>query len=334
MTIIVTGAAGFIGSNFVNEWFKTSNEKVISYDKLTYAGNKKNLENQKNNINHLFVKGDINNLNKVSQIFKIHKPRAIINFAAESHVDRSISNADHFIKSNIFGVYNLLNVSYKFWLKLSSKEKLNFRFLHISTDEVYGDLSLSDKTFTEDNKYYPNSPYSASKASADHIVRAWNKTFGLPTLVTNCSNNYGPHQFNEKLIPLCISKALNGEKIPVYGNGKQIRDWLYVTDHCSAIRKVLENGAVGETYNIGGLCEIRNIDVVNKICEILDEIYPNKSKKSYKFQIKFVKDRLGHDFRYSVNIDKIFKELGWRPVETFNSGIRKTINWYLKNKIC
>jgi len=331
MSIIVTGGAGFIGSNFILDWFDNNSEAIINIDLLTYAGNIKNLEYIKNNKNFFFIKGDINNKKLIKKIFKDYKPRAIINFAAESHVDRSISSPENFIKTNILGVYNLLEISKEYWENLSSDNKNHFKFFHISTDEVYGELQLSKPPFKEENSYAPNSPYSASKASCDHLVKAWNKTYGLPTLISNCSNNFGPYQYPEKLIPLCIVNSLQNKNIPIYGDGKQIRDWLYVKDHCSAIREILDKGTTGETYNIGGNCEKTNIDVVHSICDILDNLKPNLKRNSYRELITYVKDRPGHDKRYAVNSEKILKEIGWIPKENFESGISKTVNWYLEN---
>jgi dTDP-glucose 4,6-dehydratase len=333
--IIVTGAAGFIGSNFVLNLVNIPNGKAkfISLDKLTYAGNFENLRPILNHINHKFIKGDINDEKILEVIFNKEKPRAIINFAAESHVDRSIKGPAKFIRTNIFGTYKLLEQTRKYYEKLKNSEKAYFRFLHISTDEVYGSLKKNEKPFSEKNNYLPNSPYSASKASSDHLVRAWKETYDIPVITTNCSNNYGPYQFPEKLIPLCIINAINDKPLPIYGDGKQIRDWLYVQDHCNAINLVLKKGKVGETYNIGGGNERTNLQVVNLICEILDKILPKKNKLSYKKQITFVNDRPGHDRRYAINARKIKTKLNWKPKENFNSGIIKTIQWYLSNKL-
>lgn len=333
--IIVTGAAGFIGTNFVLNSISRSNEKtkIVSFDKLTYAGNFENLRPILNNKNHKFVKGDINDDKIIKRILNREKPRAIINFAAESHVDRSIKGPAEFIQTNIFGTYKLLEQTRKYYEKLTNSEKTSFRFLHISTDEVYGSLKKNEKPFSEKNNYYPNSPYSASKASSDHLVRAWKETYNIPVITTNCSNNYGPYQFPEKLVPLCIINAINNKPLPIYGNGKQIRDWLHVQDHCSAITLVLKKGIIGETYNIGGGNEKTNLEVVNLICEILDKILPKKNGVSYKKQITFVKDRPGHDQRYAINSRKIKTKLNWKPKENFNSGINKTIQWYLSNKL-
>ena len=335
MAILVTGGAGFIGSNFIINWINEFNEQVINLDKLTYSGNLSNLKSIEENKNYIFVHGDICDASVINKILNKYKPRAIINFAAETHVDRSINQPDEFINVNILGTFNLLKISLNYWEDLNNNLKANFRFLQISTDEVYGSLKKDEKPFLESNKYKPNSPYSATKSSGDHLVRAYNKTYGLPVLITNCSNNYGPFQFPEKLIPLMIKNALNHRYLPIYGDGLQIRDWLYVKDHCIAITKVLNEGKIGEVYNIGGNNEKTNIEVVNIICEILDEIFPfseNGGKSSYKKFIKKVNDRPGHDRRYSINSDKIKKELNWYPKETFETGIRKTINWYLKNQ--
>jgi dTDP-glucose 4,6-dehydratase len=332
MTIIVTGAAGFIGSNFVLDWFKHSDEMVLSFDLLTYAGNIDNLSSIGSDKKHIFIKGDIGDTNHFLRLLDGYQPRAIINFAAESHVDRSINNPYRFIQTNILGTYNLLECLKSYWGKLNFNDKNNFRFLHVSTDEVYGSLETHSPAFSESNQYLPSSPYSASKASADHLVRAWNQTYDLPVLTTNCSNNYGPYQFPEKLIPLCILNALSDKSIPIYGDGKQVRDWLYVKDHCAAIRAVLDFGNIGETYNIGGKSEKKNIDVVNLVCQILDELKPKSSGFSYKKQIMFVKDRPGHDRRYAIDSSKITQELNWSPKETFESGIYKTVKWYLSNK--
>jgi len=332
MTIIVTGAAGFIGSNFVLNWFEYKDEKVIAIDKLTYAGNLENLKSVETNKNYEFVHGDIGDSELISELLQEHRPRAIINFAAESHVDRSIHGPDEFMLTNIMGTYRMLNAVRLFYDELSDADQNNFRFLHVSTDEVYGTLSATDPAFKETNKYEPNSPYSASKASSDHLVRAWHHTYGLPVFTTNCSNNYGPYQFPEKLIPLCILKALQGENLPIYGDGQQVRDWLYVVDHCKGIVTVLEKGVIGETYNIGGLNEKANLEVVHTLCDLLDELQPREDGKSYREQITFVKDRPGHDRRYAIDATKIANELGWKPEETFETGIRKTVQWYLDNQ--
>jgi len=332
MTILVTGAAGFIGSNFVLNWLKRSDEKIIALDKLTYAGNLENLKSVETNPNYVFVLGDIGDSKLVSELLHKHQPRAIINFAAESHVDRSIHGPDEFMLTNIMGTYSMLQEVRGFYDNLSDLDQKNFRFLHVSTDEVYGTLGATDSAFKEINKYEPNSPYSASKASSDHLVRAWHHTYGIPTLTTNCSNNYGPYHFPEKLIPLCILKALQGQDIPIYGDGQQIRDWLYVVDHCKGISTVLEKGVIGETYNIGGWNEKANIEVVHALCDLLDELQPREDGKSYRDQITFVKDRPGHDRRYAIDATKISNELGWKPEETFETGIRKTVQWYLDNQ--
>ena len=330
--ILVTGGAGFIGSNFVLDWLAHSDEAVINLDALTYAGNLENLDSLKTNAGHLFVKGDIGDTALVSDLLTKYQPRAIVNFAAESHVDRSILGPGEFIQTNIVGTFNLLESVRAYWLKLAETEKKNFRFLHVSTDEVYGSLTKSDPAFTETNRYEPNSPYSASKAASDHLVRAYHHTYGLPVLTTNCSNNYGPYHFPEKLIPLMIVNALAGKPLPVYGDGQQIRDWLYVKDHCSAIRRVLETGKLGETYNVGGWNEKANLDIVNIVCSLLDDLRPRGDGKHYSDQITFVTDRPGHDRRYAIDARKIERELGWKPAETFETGIRKTVQWYLDNQ--
>ena len=332
MTILVTGGAGFIGSNFILNWLDNFNEKVINLDKLTYAGNLNNLRSIQSSENYNFIQLDINNNKENFNILKEYRPRAIINFAAESHVDRSIHDPDSFIETNIVGTYKLLRAAYEFWLAEDAPFKENFRFIHVSTDEVYGTLDGNADPFNESNKYEPNSPYAASKASSDLIVRSYKETYGFPAIITNCSNNYGPYQFPEKLIPLAIKSALSNKKIPIYGDGKQIRDWLYVTDHCDAIIAVLKKGKSGETYNIGGKCEKTNIDLVNLICGLLDEKCPKKNG-SYKDQIEFVKDRLGHDTRYAIDNSKIEEQLGWSPKITFDKGIEQTIEWYIKNKV-
>jgi dTDP-glucose 4,6-dehydratase len=332
--ILVTGGAGFIGGNFVLDWLKVpSNEGVINLDKLTYAGNLSTLDLLKDDPRHIFVHGDIGDKVLVSQLLKEHQPHAILNFAAESHVDRSIRGPAEFINTNIVGTFNLLECAREYWNGLDDSAKNGFRFHHVSTDEVYGSLSNDDPAFTETNPYEPNSPYSASKAASDHLVRAWFHTYGLPVVTTNCSNNYGPYHFPEKLIPLVILNALNSKPLPIYGDGQQIRDWLYVGDHCSAIREVLAKGKLGETYNIGGWNEKTNIDVVKTICAILDELKPRADGKSYVDQITYVKDRPGHDRRYAIDASKVERELGWRPAETFDTGIRKTVQWYLDNPV-
>ena len=331
MTILVTGAAGFIGSNFVLDWLKTSSETVINLDKLTYAGNRHNLATIQDDPRHTLVQGDIGDQSLVPQLLATHRPRAILNFAAESHVDRSIHGPGEFIQTNIVGTFHLLEAARDYWTQSEDTEKANFRFLHVSTDEVYGTLTASDAPFTEQNRYEPNSPYSASKAASDHLVRAWHHTYGLPVLTTNCSNNYGPYHFPEKLIPLTITNALAGKPLPIYGDGLQVRDWLYVGDHCSGIRRVLEAGTIGETYNIGGWNEQTNISIVQRICALLDERRPRADGTSYATQITHVKDRPGHDRRYAIDARKIEQQLGWRPAETFETGIRKTVDWYLEN---
>lgn len=330
--IIVTGGAGFIGSNFVLDWLADSDESVVNLDKLTYAGNLENLVSLREDARHIFVPGDIGDVGLVTELFARHRPRAIINFAAESHVDRSIHGPEDFIQTNIVGTFHLLEVTRAYWSSLESDKKSAFRFLHVSTDEVYGSLAKHDQAFTEKNRYEPNSPYSASKAASDHLVRAYHHTYGLPVLTTNCSNNYGPYHFPEKLIPLCIHNALAGKPLPIYGDGQQIRDWLYVKDHCSAIRRVLNAGRVGETYNVGGWNEKANLDVVNTLCAILDELRPRADGQSYRAQIIFVQDRPGHDRRYAIDATKLEHELGWKPAETFETGIRKTVQWYLDNQ--
>lgn len=331
-TIVVTGGAGFIGSNFVLDYIKAGLGRVINLDKLTYAGNLENLKEIEGNVNHIFVKGDIEDRALVGKLLQEYQPKAIINFAAESHVDRSIHGPEDFIQTNVVGTFHLLEEVRAYWSSLAEKDKAEFRFLHISTDEVYGTLGATDPAFTETTPYAPNSPYSASKAASDHLIRAYHHTYGMPTLTTNCSNNYGPHHFPEKLIPLCLLNALNGKSLPIYGDGQQIRDWLYVTDHCSAIRRVLEAGKVGETYNVGGWNEKANLDVVNVLCDILNELQPRADGKPYQQQITYVKDRPGHDRRYAIDASKVERELGWKPNETFESGIRKTVVWYLNNQ--
>ncbi len=330
--ILVTGGAGFIGSNFVLDWLAQSDEPVINLDALTYAGNLENLTDLSGDPRHLFVQGDIGNFDLVAKLLADHTPHAVINFAAESHVDRSIHGPEDFIQTNIVGTFHLLEAVRPYWSDLAGEAKANFRFLHVSTDEVYGSLEKDDPAFRETCRYEPNSPYSASKAASDHLVRAYHHTYGLPVVTTNCSNNYGPYHFPEKLIPLVINNALAGKPLPIYGDGQQIRDWLYVKDHCSAIRRVLEAGRVGETYNIGGWNEKPNLDVVHTLCTILDELSPRADGKSYEEQIAYVKDRPGHDRRYAIDASKIERELGWRPAETFDTGIRKTVRWYLDNQ--
>ncbi|WFC68460.1 dTDP-glucose 4,6-dehydratase [Achromobacter denitrificans] len=332
MSIIVTGGAGFIGSNFVLDWFATSDEPVITLDKLTYAGNPENLASLADNPNHQLVQGDIGDTKLVAELLAKHKPRAVLNFAAESHVDRSIHGPGEFIQTNIVGTFHLLEAVRAYWNELPTDERAAFRFLHVSTDEVYGSLEKDDPAFSETNRYEPNSPYSASKAASDHLVRAYHHTYGLPVLTTNCSNNYGPYHFPEKLIPLVIHNALAGKPLPIYGDGQQIRDWLYVKDHCTAIRRVLADGKLGETYNVGGWNEKANLEVVHTLCALLDELSPRADGKPYKDQITFVKDRPGHDQRYAIDASRLERELGWKPAETFESGIRKTVQWYLDNQ--
>ncbi len=331
-TILVTGGAGFIGSNFVLDWIESEPATVINLDKLTYAGNLQNLTSLEANPRHIFVRGDIGDAQLVSKLLAEHQPRAIVNFAAESHVDRSIHGPGEFIQTNIVGTFHLLEATRAYWGSLGEEDKAAFRFLHVSTDEVYGSLAPEDPAFKETNTYEPNSPYSASKAASDHLVRAYHHTYGLPVLTTNCSNNYGPYHFPEKLIPLIIHNALAGKPLPIYGDGQQIRDWLYVRDHCSAIRRVLEAGRVGETYNVGGWNEKPNLHVVHTLCAILDELSPRSDGKPYSDQITYVTDRLGHDRRYAIDATKIHRQVGWKPTETFETGIRKTVQWYLDNQ--
>lgn len=330
-TILVTGGAGFIGANFVLEWIREGKGTVVSLDKLTYAGNLENLAALVNNPEHLFVQGDIGDRGLVAKLLAEHQPNAIINFAAESHVDRSIHGPEDFIHTNVVGTFQLLEEVRGYWNGLPAHQQSQFRFLHVSTDEVYGSLGTDDPAFTETTPYAPNSPYSASKAASDHLVRAYHHTYGIPTLTTNCSNNYGPYQFPEKLIPLVIHNALMGKPLPIYGDGSNVRDWLYVGDHCSAIGKVLEEGRIGETYNIGGNNEMTNLEVVRTLCRFLDRTRP-KASGHYSDQITFVQDRPGHDRRYAINAEKIERELGWTPRETFESGIEKTVLWYLENE--
>lgn len=335
MTILVTGGAGFIGANFAIDWLQADDEPVVNLDKLTYAGNLGNLAALQNDERHIFIQGDIGDQPLIERLLSQHQPRAIINFAAESHVDRSIHGPEDFIQTNIVGTFRLLDAVRGYWSDLPLDQKSNFRFLHVSTDEVYGSLGPNAPAFTETHQYEPNSPYSASKASSDHLVRAYHHTYGLPVLTTNCSNNYGPYQFPEKLIPLVIHNALAQKPLPIYGDGLQIRDWLYVGDHCSAIRTVLAKGTSGEVYNIGGLNEKSNIEIVHTLCDILDELRPiasDASISSYRDLITYVKDRPGHDRRYAIDATKIETELGWRPAETFETGIRKTVEWYLDNQ--
>ena len=331
LMILVTGGAGFIGANFVLDWLALHDEPVVNLDKLTYAGNLNTLVSLQDDQRHIFVQGDIGDAGLVKQLLLKHQPRAVINFAAESHVDRSISGPEAFVKTNIVGTFALLEAVRDYWAASSGSQRADFRFLHVSTDEVYGSLARGEAAFTEERRYEPNSPYSASKAASDHLVRAYHHTYGLPVLTTNCSNNYGPYHFPEKLIPLMIVNALAGKGLPVYGDGQQIRDWLYVKDHCSAIRRVLEAGVPGEVYNVGGWNEKPNIEIVHTVCSLLDELQPRAAAGSYSKQITFVKDRPGHDMRYAIDASKIEKALGWRPAETFESGIRKTVQWYLGN---
>ena len=331
MTILITGGAGFIGASFVLDWLAQSDEAVINLDKLTYAGNLETLAGLAGDARHTLVQGDIADGALVASLLAAHRPRAVVNFAAESHVDRSIHGPEDFIQTNVVGTFRLLEAVRAYWAELPADAKADFRFLHVSTDEVYGSLAKDAPAFTEDHRYEPNSPYSASKAASDHLVRAWHHTYGLPVLTTNCSNNYGPYHFPEKLIPLMIVNALADKALPVYGDGLQVRDWLYVKDHCSAIRRVLEAGRPGEVYNVGGWNEKPNIEIVKTVCALLDEMRPKADGQPYSTQITYVKDRPGHDRRYAIDASKIQRELGWKPAETFETGIRKTIAWYLAN---
>ncbi len=331
MTILVTGGAGFIGANFVLDWVSQQSEPVINLDKLSYAGNLQSLASLDGNLQHTFIHGDIGDRTLVSSLLDEHQPRAVLNFAAESHVDRSIHGPEEFIETNIVGTFRLLEAVRGYWNGLNDDARRAFRFLHVSTDEVYGSLAPDEPAFTESSQYQPNSPYSASKAASDHLVRSYHHTYGLPVLTTNCSNNYGPLHFPEKLIPLIIVNALSDKPLPVYGDGQQIRDWLYVKDHCSAIRRVLDKGLVGEVYNVGGWNEKPNLEIVHRICALLDEIRPRADGRQYAEQITFVADRPGHDKRYAIDARKLERELGWTPAETFESGIRKTVEWYLSN---
>jgi dTDP-glucose 4,6-dehydratase len=330
--ILVTGGAGFIGSNFVLDWLAHSSEPVVTLDLLTYAGNRRNLASLEGDARHRFVQGDIGDAALVGRLLAEHRPRALVHFAAESHVDRSIHGPEAFIQTNVVGTFRLLEAARSYWAGLDGAERGGFRFLHVSTDEVYGSLAPDAPAFTEAHRYEPNSPYSASKAGSDHLVRAYHHTYGLPVLTTNCSNNYGPYQFPEKLIPLVIHHALRGKPLPIYGDGQQVRDWLYVGDHCAAIRRLLEAGTLGEVYNIGGWNERPNLDVVRTICAVLDEWVPRQEGTSYAEQITYVTDRPGHDRRYAIDASKIQRELGWTPAETFETGIRKTIRWYLDHQ--
>jgi len=331
MSVFVTGGAGFIGSNFVLDWLRQDVESVINLDKLTYAGDLANLAALQADERHKFVRGDIGDTALISGLLAEHKPRAVINLAAESHVDRSIHGPGEFIQTNVVGTFRLLESVRAYWNGLDGDAKASFRFLHVSTDEVYGSLAKDSAPFSETDRYEPNSPYAASKAASDHLVRAYHHTYGLPVLTTNSSNNYGPYHFPEKLIPLVIHNALAGKPLPIYGDGQQIRDWLYVKDHCSAIRRVLEAGKQGETYNVGGWNEKTNLEVVHTVCVVLDELRPRSDGQSYKIQITFVQDRPGHDRRYAINASKIERELGWKPTVTFETGIRETVQWYLDN---
>ena len=332
MTILVTGGAGFIGANFVLDWLADNDEAVVNLDKLTYAGNLQTLSSLQGDQRHIFVHGDIGDSELVAHLLQEHQPRAIVNFAAESHVDRSIHGPEDFIETNIVGTFRLLEAVRAYWGGLDEQARQAFRFLHVSTDEVYGSLAAGEPAFTETHQYQPNSPYSASKAASDHLVRSYHHTYGLPVLTTNCSNNYGPYHFPEKLIPLMIVNALAGKPLPVYGDGQQIRDWLYVKDHCSAIRRVLEAGKTGEVYNVGGWNEKPNLEIVNRVCALLDELRPRADGKPYAEQITYVTDRPGHDRRYAIDARKLERELGWKPAETFETGIRKTVAWYLDNQ--
>jgi dTDP-glucose 4,6-dehydratase len=332
--ILVTGGAGFVGGNFILDWLANLDaDGIVNLDKLTYAGNLATLKSLEKNTRHVFIQGDIGDYELVLSLLNKHDIRAVVNFAAESHVDRSIHSPEDFIQTNVVGTFKLLEAVRVYWTELPESQQRSFRFLHVSTDEVYGSLSLTDPAFSETDPYEPNSPYSASKAASDHLVRAWHHTYGLPILTTNCSNNYGPYHFPEKLIPLVILNALSGKPLPIYGDGQQIRDWLYVKDHCSAIRRVLEAGKLGETYNVGGWNEKLNLDVVHMICSILDGLRPKPDGTSYATQITCVKDRPGHDRRYAIDASKLERELGWKPSETFETGIRKTVQWYLDNQV-
>jgi dTDP-glucose 4,6-dehydratase len=330
--ILVTGGAGFIGGNFVLDWLAQSDEPVVNLDKLTYAGNLETLASLSDDPRHHFVQGDIADRALLAQILQQFSPRAIVHFAAESHVDRSIHGPAAFIETNVQGTFQLLEAVRGYWEGLAAPAQAAFRFLHVSTDEVYGSLEPQEAPFHELRRYEPNSPYSASKAAADHLVRAWHQTYGLPVLTTNCSNNYGPYHFPEKLIPLVILNALAGQPLPIYGDGRQVRDWLFVSDHCSAIRRVLQAGKIGESYNIGGWNEKTNLSVVETICQVLDRLRPREDGVSYREQVRFVTDRPGHDRRYAIDAGKLERELGWKPAETFDSGIEKTVQWYLQHQ--
>jgi dTDP-glucose 4,6-dehydratase len=331
MTILVTGGAGFIGSNFIHHWFSCQHEPLVNVDKLTYAGHLENLKEIQNHPLYVFLQADILDQDQMLEVLRRHQVRALVHFAAESHVDRSIHGPSEFIQTNIVGTFRLLEACRHYWNELNHDGKNNFRFLHVSTDEVYGSLEKNAPAFTESHPYEPNSPYSASKAASDHLVRSYIHTYGLPTLITHCSNNYGPYHFPEKLIPLCLLNALAGKALPIYGDGQQIRDWLYVVDHCRALCCVLEQGQVGETYNIGGWNEKTNVEVVHALCHVLDELQPREDGKSYQEQISFVQDRPGHDQRYAIDARKIEQSLKWIPQETFESGLRKTVKWYLEH---
>ena len=335
MTVLITGGAGFIGSTFVKNWVETEQEELINLDKLTYAGNLENLQSVRENKGYKFIKGDICNAKLIAEIFKYYKPRAVINFAAETHVDRSINDGEEFIHANVVGTSNLLQQSRHYWSQFNHERQEEFRFLQVSTDEVYGSLELTEAAFTETHAYKPNNPYSASKAAADHLVNSYFHTYGLPILITHTSNNYGPFQFPEKLIPLIIHNAINGEVLPIYGDGKQIRDWIFVDDNCSAIRQVLKKGVPGQSYNIGAQNEKTNIEIVHTICDLLLDYHPlprNSLISNYKELIQFVGDRPGHDRRYAIDSTKIENELGWKPIQTFESGSRITVKWYLENQ--
>lgn len=332
MTILVTGGAGFIGSNFVLDWLEHHDEPVINLDKLTYAGNPRNLTSLAGDARHELVVGDIADAERVARLLASHRPRAVVNLAAESHVDRSIHGPDEFIQTNIVGTFRLLDCVKSYWATLSNADRAAFRFLHVSTDEVYGSLQEQGAAFSEHHQYQPNSPYAASKAASDHLVRAYHHTYGLPVLTTNCSNNYGPYHLPEKLIPLIIHNALAGKRLPLYGDGQQVRDWLYVRDHCSALRRVLTQGRPGQVYNIGGCNEQTNLAVVRQVCQLLDALRPRADGVSYQNQMAFVADRPGHDRRYSIDASKLEREVGWRPAETFETGLRKTVEWYLGNQ--